>query len=247
MEWACGSVRPGTPSSSVESARPLCRIAAARDVTPLGPCPETHRHRRNSRKQPLIYWVLSFSTNTKKLIVRNWVTSSGPEQYMMTPRWCGPFTLPKCWVTASTRKNLRSTRPDTAAQWTCLVSFWPRNVRPWSVTWTINIFCMSGRACPTRTTSSTLGKLMTSRVTWVLLGRSLRVQSSSESRPGVLTSANGLEFVCIFLNNIQLNVQRQFLTGSPTVYFIIFLPQKLYVKKEIRYILSILYRYISSW
>lgn len=91
-------------------------------------------------------WVF-FSTNTKKPIGNNWVTTLAPERYMMIPRWCGPSTLPKCRVTVSIRKNSRNTRQDTAAQWTCLVLFWPRNVKTWSVMWTTNTSCMNGPAC----------------------------------------------------------------------------------------------------
>lgn len=75
----------------------------------------------------------------------------------------------------------------------------------------------------------------------------LHVKSRSEACPWVLTSTNELEFVCIFLKSEQLNVPKQFPIGSTINYSTIFLPQKLYVKDEIKYILSILYEYISSW
>lgn len=205
MELSCGRVKMSTLPSSSGVSTPQ-RAASQQHVMKLSWCLkdflEKHHHRKNNREQlfvlPHIYWVLSFSTNTKKPIVSSWVTTLAPEPSMMTPRWCGPSTSPKCRVTASTRKNLRNTRPDTAAQWTCLVSFWPRNVRLWSVMWIISIFCMSGHACPTRMMSSTLGKRMTSRVTWVSLTLVMHVKSRSETCPWVRTSGNGLEFVCVF-------------------------------------------------
>lgn len=59
----------------------------------------------------------SLSVQIQRSLSYSWVTILVPEQYMMTPRWCGLSIMPKCRVTVSTRKILKIQDQVQAVQW----------------------------------------------------------------------------------------------------------------------------------